>query len=114
MRLGILSLVAFFSLQEDTLDRARLLAESGRLAEAVRLLESRTRTEPRAPELAYLAELQAAAGGGPPAGGARPPPPAVGGPSRFGGARPRCRPPSFARRDPFRPRRGGGAHPSGS
>jgi len=63
MSLLILSLVAFFSLQEDTLDRARLLAESGRLAEAVRLLESRTRTEPRAPELAYLAELQAAAGG---------------------------------------------------
>jgi len=63
MRLGILSLVAFFSLQEDTLDRARLLAESGRLSEAVRFLESRTRTEPRAPELAYLAELQAAAGG---------------------------------------------------
>ena len=63
MRLGILSFVAFFSLQEDTLDRARLLAESGRLGEAVRFLESRTRTEPRAPELAYLAELQAAAGG---------------------------------------------------
>jgi len=63
MSLLILSLVAFFSLQEDTLDRARFLAESGRLAEAVRLLESRTRTEPRAPELAYLAELQAAAGG---------------------------------------------------
>ena len=64
MRLGILSVVAFFTLQEeDTLVRARLLAESGRLAEAVRFLESRTRTEPRAPELAYLAELQAAAGG---------------------------------------------------
>ncbi|MGH9388442.1 MAG: tetratricopeptide repeat protein [Vicinamibacteria bacterium] len=64
MRLGILSAIAFFTLQsEDTLVRARLLAESGRLAEAVTLLESRTRTEPRAPELAYLAELQAAAGG---------------------------------------------------
>lgn len=63
MRLGILSVAAFFTLQEDTLDRARLLAESGRLAEAVSLLEGRTRAEPRAPELAYLAQLQAAAGG---------------------------------------------------
>ena len=63
MRPEILSFVAFFFLQEDTLERARLLAESGRLAEAVRFLESRTRAEPRAPELAYLAQLQASGGG---------------------------------------------------
>jgi tetratricopeptide (TPR) repeat protein len=59
-----LSVVAFFSLrQEDTLDRARRLAESGRIEEAVRFLEARTRAEPSPPELAYLAQLQAAAGG---------------------------------------------------
>ncbi len=58
-----LSLATFFALQEDTLDRARLLAEKGRLVEAIQLLEGRTRSEPRAPELAYLAELHAAAGG---------------------------------------------------
>jgi len=63
MELSILSAVAFFFLQEDTLDRARVLAESGRLAEAVRFLESRNRSGPSAPELAYLAQLQAAAGG---------------------------------------------------
>ncbi len=59
----IFAAVAFFFLQEDTLERARRMAESGRLEDAVRFLESRTRAEPRAPELAYLAQLQAAAGG---------------------------------------------------
>jgi len=60
---GVLSFVAFLALrQEDALDRARLLAESGRLAEAVSFLESRNRAEARAPELAYLAELHSAAG----------------------------------------------------
>jgi tetratricopeptide (TPR) repeat protein len=63
MRVGILSAVAFFFLQEDTLDRARGMAESGRLEDAVRFLESRTRSEPRPAELAYLAQLQAATGG---------------------------------------------------
>lgn len=53
---------ALSALQEDTLDRARLLAESGRVEEAVNLLESRRRTEPRAPELAYLAQLYATDG----------------------------------------------------
>ena len=63
---GIISFVVFFVLQpaiEDSLDRARLLAEAGRLEEAIRFLEGRTRSEPRAPELAYLAKLQAEAGG---------------------------------------------------
>jgi tetratricopeptide (TPR) repeat protein len=59
----IFAAVALFFLQEDTLDRARGMAEGGRLEDAVRFLESRTRAEPRAPELAYLAQLQAAAGG---------------------------------------------------
>jgi tetratricopeptide (TPR) repeat protein len=63
MGLDILSFVAFFFLQEDTLDRARRMVESGRVEDAVRFLESRTRIEPQAPELAYLAQLQAAAGG---------------------------------------------------
>jgi tetratricopeptide (TPR) repeat protein len=60
---GILFVVAIFHFQEETLDRARRLAESGRLEEAVRFLESRARAEPRAPELAYLAELLASVGG---------------------------------------------------
>jgi tetratricopeptide (TPR) repeat protein len=59
MRSLLFSIAAFLTLQEDTLERARALAESGRAADAVKLLESRTRTEPRAPELAYLAQLQA-------------------------------------------------------
>jgi tetratricopeptide (TPR) repeat protein len=63
MRPILFAIVAFFTLQEDTLDRARRLSQSGRLADAIELLESRTRSEPRAPELAYLAQLQAAAGG---------------------------------------------------
>jgi tetratricopeptide (TPR) repeat protein len=58
----VLSITAFLALQEDTLERARALSESGRAAEAAKLLEARTRTEPRAPELAYLAQLQAEAG----------------------------------------------------
>lgn len=49
--------------QEDTLERAQYLAESGRLEDAIRLLSSHARMEPRAPELAYLAELHAASGG---------------------------------------------------
>jgi tetratricopeptide (TPR) repeat protein len=60
---AIFAAVAFFFLQEDTLDRARRMAEGGRLEDAVRFLESRTRAEPRPAELAYLAQLQAAAGG---------------------------------------------------
>ncbi|HJS72796.1 MAG TPA: tetratricopeptide repeat protein, partial [Vicinamibacteria bacterium] len=63
MVLGIISFLVFLFLQEDTLDRARLLAEAGRLEEAIRLLEGRTRTNPSAAELAYLAQLQAGAGG---------------------------------------------------
>lgn len=59
---ALFSLVFFLSIQEDTLDRARALAGSGRAAEAMKLLEGRSRIEPRAPELAYLAQLQAAAG----------------------------------------------------
>ncbi len=63
MELDALLVIVFLFLQEDTLDRARSMAESGRLEDAVKFLESRTRAEPRAPELAFLAQLQAAAGG---------------------------------------------------
>jgi len=63
MSLLLFAAVVFLALQEDTLERARFLAESDRAAEAMKLLESRSRTEPRAPDLAYLAQLQAAAGG---------------------------------------------------
>jgi tetratricopeptide (TPR) repeat protein len=63
MALAILSFFVLFALQEDTLDRARLLAEAGRLEDAIRFLEGRTRTDPSAAELAYLAQLQAGVGG---------------------------------------------------
>jgi len=63
MSLPLFTAVVFLALQEDTLERARFLAESDRAAEAMKLLESRNRTEPRAPDLAYLAQLQAASGG---------------------------------------------------
>ncbi|MGH9323585.1 MAG: tetratricopeptide repeat protein [Vicinamibacteria bacterium] len=49
--------------QEDALERARMLAESGRTAEAIEFLESYTRHSPRPAELVYLAQLQAEAGG---------------------------------------------------
>jgi tetratricopeptide (TPR) repeat protein len=63
MAFFILVSVALLVIQDDTLERARFLADSGKTSEAVKLLESRTRVEPRAPELAYLAQLQAASGG---------------------------------------------------
>jgi tetratricopeptide (TPR) repeat protein len=59
MRSLLLPVAVVLGIQEDTLERARSLAETGRAAQAVKLLEARTRAEPRAPELAYLAQLQA-------------------------------------------------------
>jgi tetratricopeptide (TPR) repeat protein len=57
--------IALFSAQEQTLERARALARNGRTAQAIALLEGRARADPRAPELSYLAELYAAEGGVP-------------------------------------------------
>jgi len=62
MKLTRAAVLVLLFLQEDTLDRARALAESGRIEEAIRLLENRTRTDPRALELAFLAQLEAASG----------------------------------------------------
>jgi tetratricopeptide (TPR) repeat protein len=62
VKLRLAALLSLLALQEDTLDRARALAESGRVDDAIRLLEGRVRTDPLAPELALLAQLQAASG----------------------------------------------------
>lgn len=62
----ILVLGLWLALQESTtLDRARALAESGRVREAIRLLESRPIASATPPELAFLAQLHAATGGVP-------------------------------------------------
>lgn len=60
---GLLLLALALLLQDSVLERARLLAESGRVREAIRLLEQRPRSSATAPELAFLAELHAATGG---------------------------------------------------
>ena len=48
--------------ESDTLTRARIMAEAGRTDEAIGLLESRLRSQESPPELALLAQLQAATG----------------------------------------------------
>jgi tetratricopeptide (TPR) repeat protein len=49
--------------QGSELERARLLADSGRVREAIHLLENRPPASKTAPELALLAQLYAATGG---------------------------------------------------
>ncbi len=56
---------SLFLVQDSTLERARLLAESGRVRDSIRLLESRPLASATPQELAFLAQLYASTGGVP-------------------------------------------------